>query len=62
MRIFKTKLFGKWACKESITDTVLINAIDEMEKGLIDADLGSYVYKKRILCQAEENEEVLELY
>lgn len=48
MRVFKTKWFNKWASKENLSDEVLILAIKEMEKGLIDADLGGNVYKKRI--------------
>lgn len=48
MRIFKTKFFARWARKEKLHDSLLRQAVDEMEKGLIDADLGNYVYKKRI--------------
>jgi hypothetical protein len=48
MRIFKTRLFAKWARKEKLTDRLLQQAIHEMEQGLLDADLGGCVYKKRI--------------
>ena len=48
MRIFKTKLFSKWARKEKLGDKQLIQAIQEMERGLVDGDLGGHVYKKRI--------------
>ncbi|MFN8577938.1 MAG: type II toxin-antitoxin system RelE/ParE family toxin [Candidatus Sericytochromatia bacterium] len=48
MRIFKTKWFNKWSIKECIDDNSLCNAIKEIENGLIDADLGANVYKKRI--------------
>lgn len=48
MRIFKTKEFGKLARKEGLTDQLLMLAVDEMESGLVDADLGSHLYKKRI--------------
>lgn len=47
MRIYKSKLFHKWAEKEGLTDEALKTAVDEMEDGLIDADLGGHVYKKR---------------
>ncbi|PIW61525.1 type II toxin-antitoxin system RelE/ParE family toxin [Shewanella sp. CG12_big_fil_rev_8_21_14_0_65_47_15] len=47
MRIYKSKWFTKWAEKEGLTDDALKAAVDEMEKGLIDADLGGHVYKKR---------------
>jgi len=48
MRIFKTKLFTKRAAKEGVTDKILINAVNEMEQGLVDANLGGHVYKKRV--------------
>jgi len=48
MRIFKTRWFHKWAKKEKLTDSALRKAVAEMEQGLIDADLGSNVYKKRV--------------
>ncbi len=48
MRVFKLKLFHKWAIKEGLTDDVLCQAIKEMASGLIDANLGGQVYKKRV--------------
>lgn len=48
MQIYKTKLFDKWADKEGLTDAALIAAVAEMEKGLIDADLGGHLVKKRV--------------
>ena len=48
MRIFKVKAFSRWVRKEKITDSVLYEAVIEMRKGLIDAQLGSGVCKKRI--------------
>lgn len=45
---FKIKHFHKWAEKEGITDAALIEAVAEMEQGLIDANLGGNVYKKRV--------------
>lgn len=48
MRIFKTRLFAKWAQKERLTDDLLSQAICETERGLIEANLGGNVYKKRI--------------
>lgn len=48
MRVFKNKAFNKWAAKEGLGDEVLLAAIDEMESGLIDADLGGHVVKKRV--------------
>jgi hypothetical protein len=52
-RIFKTKTFNRWMRKLPLSDKVLLKAVDEMEHGLVDADLGGNdsqdkVYKKRI--------------
>ena len=51
MRIFKTRLFAKWARAVKLTDKLLSHAVVEMERGLIDADLGGCVYKKRIALE-----------
>lgn len=48
MRIFKNKVLNKWAEKEGLSDDTLRAAVDEMERGLIDADLGGHVVKKRV--------------
>lgn len=48
MRVFKNKAFSKWASKEGLNDQSLRDAIDEIERGLVDADLGGHVYKKRV--------------
>lgn len=34
--------------KADVTDTALIKAINEMEQGLIDAELGGFLFKKRV--------------
>lgn len=47
MHIYKSKWFTKWADSEGLTDDSLRTAIMEMENGLVDADLGGHVYKKR---------------
>ncbi len=48
MRAFKTKAFAKWARGQGLSDDVLAIAVAEMEKGLIDAQLGGQVVKKRV--------------
>jgi hypothetical protein len=48
LRIFKTKNFIRFTKRERIDDARLTNAIDEAAQGLIDADLGSHVIKKRV--------------
>lgn len=47
-RVFKTRHFSRWMRKTELTDSALLNAVEEMVKGLIDADLGGGVVKKRI--------------
>lgn len=46
--IYKLKWFKRWASKEGLSDSVLNLAIAEMQQGLVDADLGANVYKKRV--------------
>ena len=46
--IYKTRHFNRWAGKASLSDDLLRRAVEEMAKGLIDADLGGGVFKKRI--------------
>jgi hypothetical protein len=48
MQVFKTKWFTRFARKERISDKKLKKAIQEVEKGLIDGDLGSGLIKKRV--------------
>jgi len=48
MHIYKTRPFYRWARSEGLTDQVLRQAVAEMEAGLIDADLGGHVVKKRV--------------
>jgi len=48
MRVFKYKTFVKWAKKQGMNDDDLKKAIAEIQIGLIDANLGGDVYKKRI--------------
>ncbi len=48
MQIFKNTWFQRFARREKITDSILKDAIDRAEKGIIDADLGGGVIKQRI--------------
>lgn len=48
MRIFKSKLFHRWARKHQLDDEALVHATKEIKAGLVDADLGGHVFKKRI--------------
>jgi hypothetical protein len=47
-RVFKTRHFSRWMRKADLMDRALCRAVTEMERGLIDADLGGGVVKKRI--------------
>ncbi|MDD2810612.1 type II toxin-antitoxin system RelE/ParE family toxin [Rhodoferax sp.] len=47
-RVFKTRYFNRWMRKTELTDIALCAAVTEMEQGLIDADLGGGVVKKRV--------------
>ena len=48
MRVFKNKWFTRFADKEGITDRTLKEAVNQLEKGQFDAELGANVYKVRI--------------
>ena len=48
MRAFKTKWFARWASKEGLGDDALAAAVFEMEQGMIDANLGGQIVKKRV--------------
>ncbi len=50
-RTFKDEEFAKRARKGRITDISLLKAVEEAENGLIDADLGGGVIKKRVARQ-----------
>jgi hypothetical protein len=47
-RIFKTRPFARWMRKTELRDAALCKAVTEMSQGLIDADLGGGVVKKRV--------------
>ncbi len=46
--ILKRKDFARWQAGEKLPDASLCKAVLEMEGGLIDADLGGFLYKKRV--------------
>ena len=46
--MFKTRHFCRWMRKTELTDKELCTAVAEMVQGLIDADLGGGVVKKRV--------------
>ena len=48
MLVAKTRWFARWARRERLTDAALRSAVDEVRRGLADADLGRGLVKKRI--------------
>ena len=48
MRAFKTRTFRRWAEKTGVSDTALLEAVAQIEGGLIDADLGGNIFKQRV--------------
>lgn len=54
MRIFKYKKFAKFAKKDGISDAKLCEAVKEMERGIIHADLGGNVFKQRVQRRARQ--------
>jgi hypothetical protein len=48
VRRFKSKSFSRWARRENIADPSLADALERIEKGLADADIGSGVFKQRV--------------
>lgn len=47
-RIFTTRVFQRWRRKAVLSDAALVHAVAEMQRGLIDADLGGGILKKRV--------------
>ena len=46
-----TKHFAKWAKKRNIPNTELSNALNEVENGIYETNLGGHIIKKRIRFQ-----------
>jgi hypothetical protein len=53
MRVFKTKVFVRFARSEGIADGDLCDAVRRAGAGLIDADLGGGVIKQRVARQGQ---------
>jgi len=48
MRVFKNKWFDRWTRREDISDSALYNTAVEIAADRYDADLGGYLFKKRL--------------
>jgi len=53
MRVFKNKWFNHWASREGISDDVLFGAAKEIIIGNVEANLGGYLFKKRLPRQGK---------
>jgi hypothetical protein len=53
VRIFKTRWFGRFARRESLSDQKLAESVREIEEGLHDGDLGGNLIKKRLARAGE---------
>ncbi|MBK0025920.1 type II toxin-antitoxin system RelE/ParE family toxin [Stenotrophomonas sp. S48] len=47
-RVFRTRSFNRSTRKPALSDSALCRAVSEMRHGLIDADLGGGLFKKRV--------------
>jgi len=48
MRAFKTRSFARFCLKAGLPDPALLGAARDLERGVIDADLGGGVFKQRV--------------
>ena len=48
MNELMAKQFAKWASKQEIPETELATALEEVQAGIFEANLGGHIYKKRI--------------
>ena len=53
MQKLMTKQFSKWVSSQNITSTGLFEAIEDLESGHFDANLGGHLYKKRIRFEGQ---------
>jgi hypothetical protein len=53
LRVFKTKVFARFARKENLGDKALAGAMAQIELGLVDADMGGGLIKQRIARTGE---------
>lgn len=51
--VFRTQTFTRWMRKAGLNDAGLRLAVDEMNQGLVDADLGGHLVKKRVALSGQ---------
>lgn len=47
------KKFDRWAHEEGVDDETLVDTAEQVLAGAVDADLGGYLFKKRVARQNE---------
>jgi hypothetical protein len=57
MKELMTKQFDKWISKQEIQNNELKNALNELELGNFDANLGTHLFKKRVrfICKGKRS-------
>jgi hypothetical protein len=53
LRVFRTKTFARFARKEGLGDKALAEAVAQIERGLVDANMGGGLVKQRIARTGE---------
>jgi hypothetical protein len=53
MRLFKTPSFQKEKDQSDLEDEQLVQALDEVASGLVDAQFGTELIKKRVACKGK---------
>jgi len=53
LRVFKTKAFARFARKEDLGDKALAKTMADIERGLIDADIGGGLIKQQVARTGE---------
>ncbi len=49
MDIFMTKWFSRWVKKDKIDKDILRQAAEEVAEGIVEANLGGFLFKKRVV-------------
>ena len=58
--VLKRKDFARWQSSERLPDTAQCRAVEEMELGLVDADLGGFLFKSDKANVTQEERKALQ--
>lgn len=53
VKVYKHKQFAKWASKHLLDDKMLMRAAKEVCGGFFEANIGKYLYKKRLASKTK---------